>query len=141
MFNKGAEWRDAGAGPDHDEGRRWIGRQAKAVRALHEDRQRAPRAQVLGEEAGAGPLIGAVVFLVAQHADGELRPPRVQALLPLLVDEVAAALARAQLVDELSLAAERVAVPLYGRAESLNVATAATVCLYASAMSQHADRS
>jgi RNA methyltransferase, TrmH family len=43
--------------------------------------------------------------------------------------------------DELSLAAERVAVPLYGRAESLNVATAATVCLYASAMSQHADRS
>ena len=43
--------------------------------------------------------------------------------------------------DELSLAAERVAVPLYGRAESLNVATAATVCLYASAMSQHAVRS
>lgn len=39
--------------------------------------------------------------------------------------------------DELALAAERVAVPLYGRAESLNVATAATVCLYASAMSQH----
>lgn len=39
---------------------------------------------------------------------------------------------------ELELAAERVAVPLYGRAESLNVATAATVCLYASAMAQHA---
>ncbi len=43
--------------------------------------------------------------------------------------------------EELSLAAERVAVPLYGRAESLNVATAATVCLYASAMAQHGDRS
>ncbi|GAA1670183.1 RNA methyltransferase [Citricoccus zhacaiensis] len=40
--------------------------------------------------------------------------------------------------NELALAAERVAVPLYGRAESLNVATAATVCLYASAMAQHA---
>ncbi|MGM7668869.1 TrmH family RNA methyltransferase [Microbacterium sp. A93] len=40
--------------------------------------------------------------------------------------------------EELELAAERVAVPLYGRAESLNVATAATVCLYASAMAQHA---
>ncbi|NUL46380.1 RNA methyltransferase [Cellulosimicrobium funkei] len=40
--------------------------------------------------------------------------------------------------DELALADERVAVPLYGRAESLNVATAATVCLYASAMAQHA---
>ncbi|HEY4614995.1 MAG TPA: RNA methyltransferase [Citricoccus sp.] len=39
--------------------------------------------------------------------------------------------------QERALAAERVAVPLYGRAESLNVATAATVCLYASAMAQH----
>ena len=35
---------------------------------------------------------------------------------------------------ELALADRRVAVPLYGAAESLNVATAATVCLYASAM-------
>lgn len=35
---------------------------------------------------------------------------------------------------ELELADRRVAVPLYGAAESLNVATAATVCLYASAM-------
>ena len=34
----------------------------------------------------------------------------------------------------LALADRRVAVPLYGAAESLNVATAATVCLYASAM-------
>ncbi|MDI3332001.1 MAG: RNA methyltransferase [Micrococcus sp.] len=42
--------------------------------------------------------------------------------------------------DELSLASERVAVPLYGRAESLNVATAATVCLYASAMAQQGAR-
>ncbi|WP_313815732.1 RNA methyltransferase [Citricoccus sp.] len=41
-------------------------------------------------------------------------------------------------VEELALADARVAVPLYGRAESLNVATAATVCLYASAMAQHA---
>ncbi len=40
--------------------------------------------------------------------------------------------------EELGLADERVAVPLYGRAESLNVATAATVCLYASAMARHA---
>jgi RNA methyltransferase, TrmH family len=48
--------------------------------------------------------------------------------------------ARGLSAEEVSLAAERVAVPLYGRAESLNVATAATVCLYASAMSQHGDR-
>jgi len=34
-----------------------------------------------------------------------------------------------------------VAVPLYGVAESLNVGTAATVCLYASARAQHASKS
>lgn len=37
---------------------------------------------------------------------------------------------------ELALADQRVAVPLYGLAESLNVATAATICLYSSAMAQ-----
>ncbi|NWN89720.1 MAG: RNA methyltransferase [Micrococcaceae bacterium] len=38
--------------------------------------------------------------------------------------------------DERDLADQRVSVPLYGRAESLNVATAATICLYSSAMAQ-----
>lgn len=37
---------------------------------------------------------------------------------------------------ELALADHRVAVPVYGTAESLNLGTAATVCLYASARSQ-----
>ncbi len=37
--------------------------------------------------------------------------------------------------DLLALADEAVAVPIYGRAESLNLATAAAVCLYASALS------
>ncbi|MCW1248833.1 RNA methyltransferase [Acaricomes phytoseiuli] len=37
---------------------------------------------------------------------------------------------------ELDLADSRVAVPIYGAAESLNVGTAATVCLYASARAQ-----
>ena len=35
--------------------------------------------------------------------------------------------------DLLALADESVAVPIYGRAESLNLASAAAVCLYASA--------
>ena len=35
------------------------------------------------------------------------------------------------------LADLRVAIPIYGRAESLNLATAAAVCLYASARAQH----
>lgn len=38
--------------------------------------------------------------------------------------------------DELAACLDRVAIPLYGRAESLNVGTAATLCLYASARAQ-----
>jgi TrmH family RNA methyltransferase len=38
--------------------------------------------------------------------------------------------------EELGMADHRVAVPVYGAAESLNLGTAATVCLYASARSQ-----
>ncbi len=40
--------------------------------------------------------------------------------------------------EQLALAGHRVAVPVYGAAESLNLGTAATVCLYASARSQRA---
>ena len=40
--------------------------------------------------------------------------------------------------DLLGLADETVAVPIYGRAESLNLAAAAAVCLYASAQAQRA---
>ena len=39
-------------------------------------------------------------------------------------------------VEHLALADKTVAVPIYGRAESLNLATAAAVCLYASASAQ-----
>ncbi|MGO1318790.1 MAG: TrmH family RNA methyltransferase [Galactobacter sp.] len=38
--------------------------------------------------------------------------------------------------EELAVCLDRVAIPLYGRAESLNVGTAATLCLYASARAQ-----
>jgi TrmH family RNA methyltransferase len=41
------------------------------------------------------------------------------------------------LPDELLKHAERVRVPLYGMAESLNLASAAAVCLYASARAHH----
>ncbi len=40
--------------------------------------------------------------------------------------------------DNLELADRTVSVPIYGRAESLNLATAAAVCLYASASAQRA---
>ena len=39
--------------------------------------------------------------------------------------------------DLLALADQAVAVPIYGRAESLNLAAAAAVCLYASARARH----
>jgi RNA methyltransferase, TrmH family len=42
--------------------------------------------------------------------------------------------------DLLALADEPLAVPIYGRAESLNLAAAAAVCLYASARAQHTPR-
>lgn len=44
--------------------------------------------------------------------------------------------ARGLNAEEVALADHRVAVPLYGLAESLNVSTAATICLYSSAMAQ-----
>jgi TrmH family RNA methyltransferase len=40
--------------------------------------------------------------------------------------------------DLLALADQAVAVPIYGRAESLNLAAAAAVCLYASVRAQRA---
>jgi RNA methyltransferase, TrmH family len=42
--------------------------------------------------------------------------------------------------DLLALADEPIAVPIYGRAESLNLAAAAAVCLYASARAQQVNR-
>jgi TrmH family RNA methyltransferase len=45
------------------------------------------------------------------------------------------------LPDELAaLADQRVSIPIHGRAESLNLSTAAAVCLYASARAQRAQR-
>lgn len=43
-------------------------------------------------------------------------------------------------VEHLALADKTVAVPIYGQAESLNLATAAAVCLYASASAQRVGR-
>jgi TrmH family RNA methyltransferase len=40
----------------------------------------------------------------------------------------------------LELADEIVALPIYGEAESLNLATAASVCLYASAFEMQGNR-
>ncbi|MCW2806095.1 MAG: hypothetical protein JWQ93_50, partial [Marmoricola sp.] len=39
--------------------------------------------------------------------------------------------------DLAALADHRVSIPIYGRAESLNLSTAAAVCLYAGARAAH----
>ena len=39
--------------------------------------------------------------------------------------------------EEMALADATIRIPIYGAAESLNLATAAAVCLYASARAQH----
>lgn len=59
--------------------------------------------------------------------------PRLENSTAWLFGNEAQGLSDAQLAD----ADYRVAVPVYGRAESLNVGTAATVCLYASARAQN----
>ncbi len=72
---------------------------------------------------GGGPL----------PAGGDDALPRLEAPTAWLFGNEAQGLSDA----ELAAADHRVAVPLYGSAESLNVGTAATVCLYASARAQH----
>jgi TrmH family RNA methyltransferase len=71
---------------------------------------------------------GATVDLDDLAASGELARPTVW----LMGNE-----ARGLSGDQLALADRAVSVPIYGRAESLNLSTAAAVCLYASAFARH----
>lgn len=67
----------------------------------------------LDELAGAGDLARPTVWLMGNEARG--------------LDE-----------SQLTLADRAVSVPIYGAAESLNLSTAAAICLYASTFAQHA---
>lgn len=73
--------------------------------------------------------------VLAADGGGEVPLPEMEALgsptLWLLGNE-----AHGLSSEQRGLADRRVSIPLYGQAESLNVATAATVCLYASAMAR-----
>lgn len=66
-------------------------------------------------------------------SDAPASLPRLENATAWLFGNEAQGLSGEQLAD----ADHRVAVPVYGRAESLNVGTAATVCLYASARAQN----
>ena len=80
--------------------------------------------------AGADPDGGASD---AGSAPAGTASPRLENPTAWLFGNEAQGLSNEQLAD----ADHRVAVPVYGRAESLNVGTAATVCLYASARAQN----
>ncbi|MFJ7748351.1 TrmH family RNA methyltransferase [Arthrobacter sp. NPDC097144] len=69
----------------------------------------------------------------APNAAVEPSQPRLENSTAWLFGNEAQGLSKTQLAE----ADYRVAVPVYGRAESLNVGTAATVCLYASARAQN----
>src|SRR2546425_530538 len=87
------------------------GRRGAGLRLLGADGNALRR---LEELAGAGELAGPTAWLFGNEAWG-------------LPD------------DLLALADETVAVPIYGRAESLNLAAAAAVCLYGSARAQRSN--
>lgn len=79
-------------------------------------------------DAGSGPNAGTADPAGTAPAPG----PRLEDATAWLFGNEAQGLSDA----ELAAADHRVAVPIYGEAESLNVGTAATVCLYASARAQ-----
>lgn len=92
-----------------------------------------PLATALERLRGAGARILAADIsgddLLAVRSDGELDGP----IAWLFGNE-----ARGLTAEQLALADRAVIVPIYGQAESLNLATAAAVCLYESAFAQRA---
>ncbi|GAA3288869.1 RNA methyltransferase [Arthrobacter citreus] len=83
--------------------------------------------------APSGPADAADDARSENQAAAESSQPRLENPTAWLFGNEAQGLSDAELAD----ADHRVAVPVYGRAESLNVGTAATVCLYASARAQN----
>ena len=80
-------------------------------------------------------LLGRTQDVIALDIDQE-RVDRVNAKKPTVVDP----LMEQVLTDEaVSLVDMSMRLPIYGRAESLNLATAASVCLYETAFAQRAD--
>jgi TrmH family RNA methyltransferase len=79
---------------------------------------------------------GMRVLAADGRAGGTLHEPRSQAMLSEPTAWLFGNEAWGLPDDLLALADESVAVPIYGRAESLNLAAAAAVCLYASASAQ-----
>jgi len=87
----------------------------------------------LAETAGALREAGLRIVAADGRAGGSLDEPRVRKLLATPTAWLFGNEAWGLPGDLLALADDSVAVPIYGKAESLNLAAAAAVCLYASA--------
>jgi RNA methyltransferase, TrmH family len=113
----------------------------KAVRASAGSLFHVPLVAGVRLDAAAGALRAAGLRILAADARGgrtldDLSPAELAAPTAWVFGNEAWGMPEAVL----ALADESVAVPIYGRAESLNLATAAAVCLYASARAQRAQR-
>jgi RNA methyltransferase, TrmH family len=111
----------------------------KAVRASAGSLFHVPLVAGVRLEAAAGALRAAGLRLLAADARGgrtldDLSPAELAAPTAWIFGNEAWGMPE----PVLALADESVAVPIYGRAESLNLATAAAVCLYASARAARA---
>jgi TrmH family RNA methyltransferase len=111
----------------------------KAVRASAGSLFHVPMVAGVRLEAAAGALRAAGLRLLAADARGgrtldDLSPAELAAPTAWIFGNEAWGMPE----PVLALADESVAVPIYGRAESLNLATAAAVCLYASARAARA---
>ena len=71
LLQEGAERRDAGAGPDHDDRLGRIGRQREMLRLLHIDLELVARAHAAGQESRADAEPHALGDFVAHRVDGE----------------------------------------------------------------------
>ena len=112
----------------------------KCVRATAGSLFHLPIARERSIEAGIEALRGAGLTILATAADGEVDLDDADELLSGPTAWLFGNEAHGLAPSAAAAADHRVAIPSHGRAESLNLATAAAICLYASARAQRRSR-
>lgn len=112
----------------------------KCVRATAGSLFHLPIARARSVESGLEQLRAAGLTIVATAADGELDLDDADELLGGPTAWLFGNEAHGLSPSVAAAADHRVAIPIHGRAESLNLATAAAICLYASARAQRRSR-
>ncbi|MGJ0120977.1 TrmH family RNA methyltransferase [Williamsia sp. MIQD14] len=109
----------------------------KAVRASAGSVFHLPVARAQDPHAVVSALRDAGFAVLATAADGELSLDAADAVVSTRAAWLFGNEAHGLPADLLAAADHRVSIPIHGRAESLNIAAAAAVCLYASARATH----